>query len=261
MKTNRSFLSFVQVFSSLVIFLSSAAQAQVVSNSVDLFRMSESSTRGKTPAVVDAENKAVYEAFVRAENVDTDDAWMRPKNLNPRYASELLRSAETNPVVSLYEYDRYDPRNEGIGFCFGRALFIHLELAYRGFDRDSVRKAFVVGPMRTPDGGSWGWHVATIAQTVDARGQEEWLAIDPIAGVKPVLQWYREMYQSYSTDKKLKLYITLPTRFGPTANSHYDHDALQDPFYNNYFSDMMDWFEKQSGSGAYDSRQIREFVR
>jgi len=257
----RSFQNAARLLSVLFLLVSSVARAQVVSNRADLFQNSVNSTRGKTAAQVDAENKAAYDAFVQAENVDTDDAWMRPKNLNPRYAQELLRSAEVNPVVSLYQYHRYDPKNEGIGFCFGRALFIHLELAYRGFDRDSVRKAFVVGPMRTPDGGSWGWHVTTIAQSVNAQGQEEWIAIDPIAGVKPVMQWYREMYQNYSTDKKLKLYFTLPTRFGPTANSHYSEKALNDPFYNGYFSDMMDWFQKQSEAGAYDSNLILEYKR
>jgi hypothetical protein len=243
------------------LLLSFSAQAQVVSNTEDLFDLANDTIAGKTTAQVDRENRELYEDFVRAENKDTDDAWMRPKNLNPRYASELLRSAETNPVVSLYQYHRYDPKNQGIGFCFGRALFVHVELAYRGFDRDSVRKAFVVGPMKTPDGASWGWHVTTIAQSVNAQGQEEWLAIDPIAGVKPVMQWYNEMYTRYSTDKKLKLFVTQPTRFGPSGYSHYSESALADPFYNHYFEDMMGWFEKQSEAGIYDSNQIQEFVR
>jgi hypothetical protein len=258
---NRWLKGSASIFSLILWGLSTVAHAQVVSNQEDLFDFAAYTTQGKSPAQVDRENRALYDAFVLAENKDTDDAWMRPKNLSPRYASELLRSAEVNPVVSLYQYNRYDPDNQGIGFCFGRALFVHLELAYRGFDRDSVRKAFVVGPMKTPDGNSWGWHVTTIAQSINAAGKEEWLAIDPIAGVKPLLQWYQEMYTRYSTDKKLKLFITLPTRFGPSARSHYSESALADPFYNDYFVDMMKWFEEQSRSGAYDSSQILEFRR
>jgi hypothetical protein len=243
---------------SLFLLVSLSSQAQVVSNREDLFNLAERAVHRKTPAQVDYENRQTFSAFVAAENTDTDNAWMRPKYLQPRYAREVLQAANSNPVVSLYQYHRYDPNNQGIGFCFGRALFVHMELGYRGFDRDSVRKAFVMGPMQTPDGGSWGWHVTTIAQSKNARGQEEWLAIDPITGVKPALDWYKEMYDQYSTDKKLKLFVTLPTRFSPSAGSAYHEDHLRDPFYNRYFEDLMDWFGKEAEAGSYDTRQIVE---
>jgi hypothetical protein len=154
----------------------------------------------------------------------------------------------------MYYYSKYDPKNEGIGFCFGRAMFIHLELAQFRFDRDSVKKAFVVGPMSTGDGGSWGWHVTTIVKSWDARSKKQiWYALDPVVGRRVTLeQWYNTMRSDFSTDKRLKIYITDPGRFG-IYPSKYDETHLANRFYNNYFRDMMKWFESNSQQNrAYD---------
>lgn len=173
-------------------------------------------------------------------------------SLNPSDAWDILRVADENPVVSLANYDQYDPENQGIGFCFGRAMFVHLELAQRGFSREHVKKAFVVGPMETSDGSSWGWHVTSIAQSVDDYGNEIWLAIDPVMGeIVEVQEWYETWLNNASTDGMLKLYITDGGRFGPSGR--YDQTGIQNDFYNDYFNDMMDWFEDNSGLERYNT--------
>lgn len=160
----------------------------------------------------------------------------------PSYAgSRSIQAAAKNPVVSLYQYDKYDPDQQGIGFCFGRAMFIDLYLAINGLNRGSIKKAFVMGAMTSGDGASWGWHVTTIVQSLDARGQKTWLALDPIMGqVMSVMQWYQETL-NMSVDGKLRLYITDAGKFSPRP-SQYNYRSMNDDFYNNYFTDMMKWF-------------------
>jgi hypothetical protein len=228
--------------------------AQLVDNDEGLFELAARDTRGVQTAAIHADNLADLQRFISFDvlsmNTDRGVDAAKPKFLHTADAAEALRTVEANPVVSLYSYNKYDPRNEGIGFCFGRAMFIHLELLQRGLDRRAVQKAFVVGHMQTPDGGQWGWHVTTIAQSKNAQGKEIWLAIDPIVGrVIEVSEWYKLMRDSYSTDKKLKLYITHGTRFGPRGV--YDEEQIRNAFYNNYFTDMMKWFDKESRAGRY----------
>ena len=116
----------------------------------------------------------------------------------------------------------------------------------RGLDRDSVKKAIVVGPMV---GGQWGWHVTTIVQSKDIFGKKIWSALDPIMPQAVTLtEWY-QIWKLQSSDQMLRLYITESGRIGPTP-SYYSHDALEDPFYNGYFIDMMEWFEKETKDGV-----------
>lgn len=238
-------------------------EAKIYSEQVHLFSEANRDTWYKTTEQINKENKAHLKEFVALEVegrsrqsiniVDADDA----KFLNPRIARDVLSTLRMHPVVSLYQYEKYDPKNQGIGFCFGRAMFVHLELAMRNLDRDSIKKAFVVGPMSTGDGNSWGWHVTTIAQSKDAQGNEIWLALDPVTGLKTLDDWYEEMYNYFSTDKKLKIYVTEAGKFGPSPG-FYNHIGLENEFYNSYFTDLDVEFVKASKAGKYD-RPIPEY--
>ncbi|MBT3980647.1 MAG: hypothetical protein HOE90_04790 [Bacteriovoracaceae bacterium] len=219
------------------------------------------SKRAKTAQEVDQENLAHISKFI-AEDVDTmeDNAKMRAKFLNPDVGIEVITTLNGHPVVSMYQYAQYDPENRGIGFCFGRAMFVNVELAMKGFDRDSIKKAFVVGSMQTGDGNSWGWHVTTIAQSKNEKGEEVWLALDPITTrtgyVKRILtvtEWYKEMYNKFSTDKKLKIYIADAGKFGPSSGKYHE-EHIKDAFYNDYFNDMMDWFGLENVKGSYEDK-------
>ena len=253
LKTKATFYTLFSLISAFT------AQAQtIVPSSIDLFARASTDISGKTPDQVHAENLKNFETFITLD-IDTNRDFDQAKFLKPSYAQEVIREAAKNPVVSTFQTSKYDPRNEGIGFCFGRAMFVHLELAHRGFDRDSIKKAFVVGPMKTPDGNRWGWHVTTIVQTKNTAGKETWLAIDPITGVKEVTIWYNEMRNNYSTDKKLKLYITSPDRFG-AGSSRYEETSLKNSFYNNYFEDMDKWFDQESRTTDHYKLPVAEMT-
>lgn len=237
---------------SAVFLCVSLAHAQIVENRVDLFSRRDMDTRNRTPEQIHADNLSLITRFTNM-NVDDRNGRMvdyeKAKYIRFNDAAKVLNASEANPVVSLSKTRKYDPQNKGIGFCFGRAMFVHIELIYRGLDRDSIKKAIVVGSMGK---GTWGWHVTTIAQSKDRSGREQWLAIDPVAGrVMPLQDWYNYWRNGDSDDKKLKLYIAENTRFGAGA-SWYDDNGIRDPFYNNYFIDLMRWFEDQSKAGAYN---------
>jgi hypothetical protein len=234
----------------LVVFLcvlSLNAQSEILNANDNIFARRDQDNYGKTPTEIMDESIDNYENFVDMDvNADKfsktalNDA-DKPTILSMDDAETALNAAETNPVVSLHSYSKYDPEDKGIGFCFGRAMFVNLYLAMNGFSRANIKKAFVIGPMSN---GAWGWHVSTIVQSKTASGKEIWLAIDPVAGrIMEVQQWYKH-WRKESDDKKLRLYITEAGKFGPGSYSKYDENAISDDFYNKYFIDMMKWFAK-----------------
>ncbi|MBT3585182.1 MAG: hypothetical protein HN509_09755 [Halobacteriovoraceae bacterium] len=252
------------VFIVAALLVSLGLQAKIYSAKTHLSNQKQRDTYLKAPEQINRDNLQHLEDFIAMEvegrstlsinNVDADDA----KFLNPRIARDVLSTLRSHSVVSLYSYDKYDPKNQGIGFCFGRAMFVHLELAMRNLDRDSIKKAFVVGSMSTGDGNSWGWHVTTIAQSKDQNGNEVWLALDPVTGLKTLKEWYKEMYNHFSTDKKLKIYVTESGKFGPSPG-FYSHPNLENQFYNSYFTDLDKEFVKASMAGKYDN-PIPEYI-
>jgi len=207
---------------------------------------------GKTAKQVQSLSLKEYQDFVDMEvnspelnyhyNVDSN----KPQFLSVQQASKALQAASINPVVSLYQYNKYDPREQGIGFCFGRAMFVDLYLAINNVNRGSIKKAFVVGSM-TSGGSQWGWHVTTIVQSQNKAGEEVWLAVDPIVGrVLEVTAWYKEMVKM-SDDGKLRLYIAEAGKFSQGPH-RYDYRQFNHPHYNKYFIDMLKWFEKNDVS-------------
>ena len=245
------------------LFLSSIAAAKPLYSTKDhLYELRARDIARRSPKQVHEQNKQHYLEFIKFDvdkiSGDREEGQMKPKVISLREARGVHMQASINPVVSLASYHKYDPNDRGIGFCFGRAMFVNVMLQYLKLDRDSIKKAFVVGPMDTGTGTTWGWHVTTIAQSKDENGRERWLAIDPITGVKSLWAWYEEMRKNYSTDGRLKLYITYAGKFGPSPGN-YDEIGLKNPFYNKYFKDMMSWFEAESKAGRlYSIPEARE---
>lgn len=153
-------------------------------------------------------------------------------------ANQVLQAAIHHPVVGMHMYPKYDP-DLVLGFCFGRATFAHLELIRRGVRKEAIEKVFIIGPMKTGD-INWQFHVATIVRAVDGQ----WLAIDPnFPEVKTLGAWYNH-YKNYSVDSKVRLYITHPSKIGPSGWEYNNlPGGLKDPIYKNYFEDMFKTFK------------------
>ncbi len=164
----------------------------------------------------------------------------RKKYITKDDAGKLLALMATDPVVGNNSWQTYDPELR-FGFCFGRATWAWLEAIAMGYDKSSIKKLFLIGPMKTGD-ITWQFHVAT---AIRARGliRDQWLVIDSNFDKIVTVEEFFEKYKSQSTDNKLRLVITEPQRLGPSSTtkfgpSHYKN-ILNDASYNQYFKDLL----------------------
>lgn len=183
--------------------------------------------------------KVNLKALQEINSLQTESRPNRLKSINYEQAKTVLQSLNMNPITGPRGIFTYDPEMR-IGFCFGRALFVHLELLRRGVSKDSIKKVFAVGPMKNR-AGNWQFHVTTLV-----RGpQENWLAIDNYLNrIVTLEQWMDEM-RTFSTDKKLRFYLTEPNKIGPSGwEYNVKPGGLFDPGYNGYFRDLFLYFRK-----------------
>lgn len=173
----------------------------------------------------------------------------RITTVDDRLADKILNSINRHPTVSSYQYAKYNlhPGVE-IGFCFGRATYAHLMALHLGVLKDSIKKAWIVGPMNA-GGNMWDFHVTTIVRSENGV----WLAIDSNgASAIPVDEWYKE-YAQYSTDGRIRLYITDANKFSVDLGKY---DKIQmglnlnksQDWYSGYFQDMLTWFKQNDGN-------------
>jgi len=162
---------------------STSAFSQIHSPLENLYFQYHMDTAGKSSQVIVSESFDDLERFTDL-NVNTrllDPFFVidadKPKTISLKAAAKVHYEALYNPIVSTYSINKYDIHQKGIGFCFGRAMFVNIYLGMANIARANIKKVFVVGPM---DNGAWAWHVSTIVESRNKRGQEIWLAIDPI---------------------------------------------------------------------------------
>lgn len=171
------------------------------------------------------------------------------------YAQLALTSINLNPVVS--EYRIYDYRNGlSIGFCFGRATYVHLALLRAGVNKLSIKKIWAVGPMSTGD-TDWQFHVATAVLAEDGK----WYAIDTFVGqVMTVEAWFERM-QKVALNETLRFYVSSPSKFSVSLGTYsrvelgLDLNEEQD-WYSHYFKNLMTWMATKplADVGLYDLR-------
>ena len=158
----------------------------------------------------------------------------RKNHINVSQAKILYKAVANHPVASLRNYSKYDPGNNGIGYCFGRAMTAHLEALWNPelkVNNKAIRKLFALGKLQTGT-ASWRYHVTTIVKASD----NGWWAIDPIMG-EPIKAdvWYSRM-RSYNPSGDMLLFSDEAARFSPVEGM-YKKDELDDDRYSNYFKD------------------------
>ncbi|MES2801791.1 MAG: protein-glutamine glutaminase family protein [Bdellovibrionota bacterium] len=139
---------------------------------------------------------------------------------------------------------KYDPSGD-IGFCFGRATFIHLMLLKMGLQKNSIRKIWAMGSMNTGE-MNWRYHVATMAYTK----RKGWLVLDTNHGAAVSLQEWVAAYSKMSTDGKLRFYTSDASKFGfkmgKYSRLYLGIDLNQErDYFRGYFKDMMEWVHKR----------------
>lgn len=164
-------------------------------------------------------------------------------SISMNHAEQLIKILNEFPVVCPADGEKYQAEEEKkIGYCFGRATLVHLLLLKMGIDKNAILKAWVVGPHKSNDGQlDWGFHVAIMVQ-VDGYG---WRLIDNGSGgrVYPLNMWFNA-FNSYSTDKKMRLYITNAQKFGPRIAKYSPLElgltvSKDKDWYRGYFRDLM----------------------
>lgn len=202
------------------------------------------------------QKKEVYlktEDQVRAMNQDaiTKLEATRPSDKNTSKRREFLTREEMIAIhQEIYQNevassgDAYSQPNVSIGYCFGRATFYHITLLKNKVDKSAIRKAFVVGPMDAY-GLMWQFHVSTIVRGEDMK----WYTIDSNYSKPMELSKWTEAHFQMGPQKSVRLYITDPIKFTPTAS----YDRLQmglsldreTDWYRGYFQDLMKSFKQQ----------------
>jgi len=122
-----------------------------------------------------------------------------------QYIYDLVASGN---VTSLGALGRYDPDHQ-IGFCFGRAMAVHLLSRRMGLAEDSIRKLFIVGCLGSGGKTEWRFHVATVVKGCD--GAWHTVEMNVAKGPLPVQDWVAEMHRVWDPGKKARLYAASPS--------------------------------------------------
>lgn len=161
----------------------------------------------------------------------------RAASISFAQAREVLKKLKDHPVAAPSQVHHYDPENR-FGLCFGRALYVHLELLRRGVQKEAIKKVFAVGPMKATQ-VDWQFHVAT---AVMGPGQTWWVIDAALPEPVRLEFWWRALW-SLSTDQKLRLYVTEPNRIGPSGwRYNVQPNGLRS--YNGYFEDLFKYYKE-----------------
>ncbi len=212
--------------------------------SSNLFSQREQDINSLEVEEVAAQNKAEFWRMERLAREPIESTARRAEFIDQSQAQKILDQNYHNQVVGFNKQKQYDPDLQ-LGFCFGRAMFTHLYLLHSGVAKESIMKAWVIGPMLS-DGLNWEYHVATIVKASDGG----WWVIDRVAGrIIKIEEWFEKM-QGMSTDDKLRIYFTSASRFSPFSDETYNPrdlglmESSESDFYNSYFKDMLNYFSK-----------------
>lgn len=153
----------------------------------------------------------------------------------------ILNSMKGHPIIGLEAMKTYDPTGQ-IGFCFGRATYVHLELLQHKVDSTRIIKIFAVGGLDV-DGNAWDFHVATATQD----NQGTWWVIDSLFNqLTPIADWMYEVGR-WDANKRypmMRFYFTNAAKFQVLPGS-YDSENFHSPLYQTYFDDLKHWFSEK----------------
>ena len=169
-------------------------------------------------------------------------------------AASLYRATQENPVASYELRKKYDPEGR-LGFCFGRALAVHLEALRVGIRRESIRKIWAVGKLQLGD-LKWQHHVATMVRANDGG----WWVIDPMweAPMKAT-QWMTRMRWVFATwkDPEIQFMVTKPERFGTEFSDKYSKEELTSDWYGDFFKDLFKYYRERPRRAPRPHRDLR----
>ena len=207
---------------------------------LSLREVMENETAGKTSEQIAEMNEKTI------SDIEAEIPWIaygKRKTAISFATAEMLRSEiHNNPVVKPFN-EKYSQPGTSIGYCFGRATFVHMMLLKLGLQKQSIQKIWAVGRMKA-GGIYWQFHVATMAYSE----KDGWLVIDsnhmhPL----PVREWIKH-YNAQAEDGRVRFYATDASKFtfelGQYNRIQLGLDVSADKdWYKHYFKDMFTWLK------------------
>jgi len=157
------------------------------------------------------EVKSLNRSFVESvQNAIPAANTLRAQAIDWQSAQKILDRVYSHPTIGFKADDIYSQPGEEMGFCFGRAMYMHLLALKLGIQKESIKKIWAVGPMRSDTPGiDWGYHVAILIFSKDG-----WIILDPnVMRVYRIENWV-ESYSQKSLDGRIRFFATEPERFG-----------------------------------------------
>lgn len=128
------------------------------------------------------------------------------------------------------------------GFCWGRAIAVHLKALQAGLPNGSIRKLWAFGNFHHK-GQVWRYHVATAVRLEDGS----WVVIDPLfPGLMSAETWYRQMAKIDRTGGRTRLYATEASRFGPESDERYSRRNLADLWNHGFLVDLLETVHREN---------------
>ena len=150
----------------------------------------------------------------------------------------VYRDLVENAVAKEQNAPQFDPKGD-LGFCFGRALWVHHLLRKKQITQADIAKLFVVGKLNYRD-LMWDFHVATLV-----RGKDKtWWAIDSLYEKPlPAAEWMTRAEKLGANKKRPELFFALtdPRKF-QAGHGSYQVEALKNSSLYGYFQGLFGKF-------------------
>lgn len=167
----------------------------------------------------------------------------------------LFRNARFHKVAALEKLSKYDPSGQ-IGFCFGRAMTVHLLARKMGLEDASVRKLFIIGDLRQGSEPEWRFHVTTLVKGEDGA----WWAVDPImqpplawGGSMKMEEWMRTVQSTWDKKKAAHFYLVDNSTIIPDLRN------VPDPDKETGEKLIEVAFDPKKQSAGFSEKSIEEF--
>ncbi len=153
--------------------------------------------------------------------------------------SEVHSALALHPIAGKGGEAKYD-LSQKVGFCFGRAAYVHLELSKRGVPQGDMLKLFVFGKL-LHSGQIWKFHVATgVLGSGPAGAARKWWVIDSLFDRPLKLEEWMKRVTAFSVLKAhpdTRVYATDPRKFQPISGE-YTSESMGNPAFQGYFEDL-----------------------
>ncbi len=147
---------------------------------------------------------------------------------------QMIKITQNHSVVGYKSSSQYSHEGTETGYCFGRAMYLHLLALKLGLQKESIKKIWALGPLTTSQYGlTWGYHVALLVYSKEYG----WLTIDPNENKPQSFEAWINTFTQRSVDQRVRFYISDP-----------DKQALYTGKYSRYLMGLnlsldKDWFK------------------